>query len=90
MIYIGIYSPRPGTYGARKYEDNVPQSIKKERRARLNDVLTEISRENNLAEQGSIRTMMINQIQDRAIIGYSDNMKNIIINDFPADHNYQT
>jgi len=39
MIYIGIYSPRPGTYGARKYEDNIPQKTKKQRHATLNNLL---------------------------------------------------
>lgn len=79
MVYIGIYSPRPGTYGAKNYEDNVPQKIKKERRSRLNDLLIEISANNNQKEIGTIRTMLINQIQDRAIIGYTDNMKNVIV-----------
>ena len=51
MVYIGIYSPRPGTYGAKKYEDNVPMKVKKERWARLNDVLIDISTKNNKAEE---------------------------------------
>jgi tRNA A37 methylthiotransferase MiaB len=50
MVYIGIYSPRPGTYGAKKYEDNVPMNIKKERRNTLNNLLIDISSENNMKE----------------------------------------
>jgi tRNA-2-methylthio-N6-dimethylallyladenosine synthase len=79
MIYIGIYSPRPGTYGARKYEDNVPMEIKKERRQRLNTLLTTISHANNQQEIGTTREIMIRQRQDDALIGYSDNMKNVIV-----------
>lgn len=79
MIYIGIYSPRPGTYGARKYDDNVPLKEKKQRRSRLNDVLTKVSTENNKLEEWTSREIIVKQIQDRAIIGYSDNMKNVII-----------
>jgi tRNA-2-methylthio-N6-dimethylallyladenosine synthase len=50
MIYIGIYSVRPGTYAARKYEDNVPVEVKKDRRHRLNELLKKISAENNAKE----------------------------------------
>ena len=68
MIYIGIYSPRPGTYGARKYEDNIPQEIKKQRHARLNDLLIKISEENNVQEIGTWRQMMVRDVQENAII----------------------
>ena len=77
MIYIGIYSPRPGTYGARKYEDNIPQKIKKERHHRLNDLLINISKENNLSEIWTHREMIVREVQDEMIVGYTDNMKNV-------------
>ena len=79
MVYIGIYSPRPGTYGAKKYEDNVPMEIKKERWARLNEVLIEISTKNNLQEHGSVREMMVREVFDDKVMGYTDNMKNITL-----------
>ena len=79
MIYIGIYSPRPGTYGARKYEDNVPVAVKKERWARLNEVLTECSRVNNLKEIGATKTIMVREITEQHINGYAENMKNVLI-----------
>ena len=50
MIYMGIYSPRPGTYGARKYVDNVPREIKRQRHAQMNELLKQISHENNQKE----------------------------------------
>lgn len=59
MIYIGIYSVRPGTYAARKYEDTVPTEVKKDRRHRLNELLKKISIENNKKEIGLIRKVMI-------------------------------
>jgi tRNA-2-methylthio-N6-dimethylallyladenosine synthase len=59
MIYIGIYSVRPGTYAARKYEDNIPKEVKHDRRHRLNELLKKISAENNAQEVGKIRTVMI-------------------------------
>ncbi len=79
MIYIGIYSPRPWTYGAKHYVDDIPMEIKKERRNRLNDELTRISYENNQQEIGTVREIIVREIQDNAIIGYSDNMKNVVV-----------
>jgi tRNA-2-methylthio-N6-dimethylallyladenosine synthase len=63
MIYIGIYSPRPGTYGAKKYEDNVPMKVKKERRARLNQALNETSKANNKYELGRQRAIMVREVE---------------------------
>ncbi len=79
MIYIGIYSPRPGTYGARKYEDNVPQAVKKDRHARLNNLLIGISEENNQKEIRTTTEMVVREVTDEAILGYTKNMKNIMV-----------
>ena len=86
MVYIGIYSPRPGTYGARKYEDNVPTKVKKERRSRLNDVLNCVSAENNQLEVGTTREIIVRDIQENSFLGYSDNMKHVIIEQDPAQY----
>lgn len=82
MIYIGIYSVRPGTYAARKYEDNIPKEVKYDRRHRLNELLKKISAENNAKEVGTIRTVMITKTgmdKTGALLyqGYTDNMKQI-------------
>jgi tRNA-2-methylthio-N6-dimethylallyladenosine synthase len=50
MIYIGIYSPRPGTLAQKKYPDEIPYKVKHARRDKLNTLLTEISLENNQQE----------------------------------------
>ncbi len=50
MVYIGIYSPRPGTLAAKNYTDNISRSLKRDRRNRLNELLKDISRTNNEAE----------------------------------------
>ena len=68
LIYMGIYSPRPGTIAARKFEDDVPAAFKKERRHRLNEVLKEVSAENNQTEIGTIKTAIIREITDDKII----------------------
>ncbi len=79
MIYIWIYSPRPGTYGARKYEDNIPQEIKKDRHSRLNKTLIAISEENNKKEIWKFTEVVIRDVQDRAFIWYSNHMKSVVI-----------
>ncbi len=79
LIYMGIYSPRPWTIAARKFEDDVPQAIKKERRHRLNEVLKEVSAENNQSEIGTTKTAIIREITDDKIIWYSENMKQVIV-----------
>ena len=50
MVYMGIYSPRPGTIAAKKLKDDIPREVKKERRQRMNEVLRRISQENNEKE----------------------------------------
>ncbi len=84
MIYIGIYSVRPGTYAARKYEDNIPIEVKKDRRNRLNELLKRISAENNIKEIGSQRiTMLTKKVKSSPTtyeyFWYTDNMKQVKI-----------
>ena len=80
MIYMGIYSNRPGTFADRKYPDDIPYSVKHERRSRLNKLLYQISTENNQQEIGRIRTMMVNEIAANGdLYGYTDNMKQITV-----------
>lgn len=84
MIYIGIYSVRPGTYAARKYEDNVPKDVKHDRWNRLNELLKVISAENNAKEIGNERVVMLTKKQKLSSSkveygGYTDNQKQIKI-----------
>lgn len=79
MIYMGIYSPRPGTYGAKKYEDNVPLAVKKERRQRLNALLISMSDKNNEKDIGTTRSVMIREDKEDVLLGYTDSMKTIVL-----------
>ncbi|EKD24890.1 MAG: hypothetical protein ACD_80C00145G0024 [uncultured bacterium (gcode 4)] len=79
MIYIGIYSSRPGTLAAKNYPDTISRKVKRDRRDTLNKILIETSRQNNEKEIGSTREMLINKISKWMIEGYTDNMKQIII-----------
>lgn len=79
MIYIGIYSPRPWTFAYKNYSDNISRTAKRNRRNRLNSILKDISHANNEKEIWSIREVLINKIDTWVIEGYTDNMKQIII-----------
>lgn len=79
MIYMWIYSPRPGTLAYRKYEDDIPYKVKHERWSRMNELLKKISKENNKSEIWNVRTMIVNSVDEKWCYGYTDNMKQITI-----------
>ncbi len=83
MIYIGKYSPRPGTYAAKHYPDDIPSSIKHQRRNILNDLLTQQSQKNNIKEIGKTRTALINTIRKNEkgylLEWYTEHMKHVQI-----------
>ncbi len=79
MIYMWVYSPRPGTLWARKYDDNVSSEIKSQRRHQMNEVLKKSSYENNNKDIWRLCDVMITKNDERAVLGYNDQMKNIII-----------
>ncbi|MEI7919202.1 MAG: hypothetical protein WCH65_03180 [bacterium] len=62
MVYIGIYSLRPGTLAEKKYSDNISRTTKRDRRNRLNLILKDISRKNNEKEVGNIKEILVNKI----------------------------
>jgi len=45
MAYMAMYSTRPGTLAAQKFQDDVPREVKKLRYARLADLVEKIQRE---------------------------------------------
>lgn len=79
MVYIGIYSMRPGTLAAKNYPDNISRAVKRDRWSRLNELLKEISRTNNEREIGKTKEILINKIDTWTIEWYTDNMKQIIV-----------
>ncbi len=56
--YMFMYSERPGTYAARKYTDDVPQTVKKGRLSEVIQLQTSIAAENNQREIGRIHTVL--------------------------------
>lgn len=56
--YTFIYSPREGTPAA-LMKDDVPEQVKKDRLQRLNDVMTELGRENNEKLRGQVVEVLV-------------------------------
>ncbi|WJH33316.1 tRNA (N6-isopentenyl adenosine(37)-C2)-methylthiotransferase MiaB [Paenibacillus sp. CC-CFT747] len=58
MAFTFIYSPREGTPAA-AMEDNVPESVKKERLQRLNDTMNDLSKASNDKLKGQIVEVLV-------------------------------
>lgn len=80
MIYIGIYSPRPGTFAHKNHPDTIDRKTKRERWNRLNTLLKINSEINNGKEIDQLKQTIVDKITNKEIYGYTDNMKQIIIN----------
>ena len=79
MIYIWIYSPRPWTYAAKYYKDDIPQQEKKRRWKLLNDLLQNISLENNQKDIWTVKDVLITKkYNDSEYLWYDEKLKNII------------
>ena len=57
-IFSFVYSPRPGTKAA-AIEDDIPDAVKKERLQRLQALQARIQLENNRAEIGSVKEVLV-------------------------------
>ena len=59
MSYMFYYSERPGTLAARKYEDDVPEAVKKRRLQEVIRLQTQVSYRHNLADIGKTFKVLI-------------------------------
>ena len=74
MIYIGKFSPRPGTLAA-KMEDNVPQKIKEKRWREITDLLKKYLEKENKKYIGMVMKVLIDAEKNGKYYGRSDNYK---------------
>jgi len=96
MIYTGIYSPRPNTKAYKTLKDNISKEEKHKRWETLNNLLYDISLENNKKEIWKTRKTMIvwkktnqtnnpenpNKSWNTVFYWYTDNFKNIELENF--------
>lgn len=59
MSYMFFYSERPGTLAARRYEDDVPENIKKQRLQEIVDVQNRLSLASNQQDIGKVAEVLI-------------------------------
>ncbi len=59
MSYMFTYSERPGTLAARKFEDDIPEAVKKRRLEEIIRLQNEISLQHNLADVGKTVEVLI-------------------------------
>ncbi len=76
------YSERPGTYAAKKLEDNVPEDIKSRRLQEIIDLQLELSRESNEKDVGKEFEILIEGFSKRStdqLFGRNEQNKVVII-----------
>ena len=79
--YMFAYSERPQTYAARKYEDDVPEDVKKRRLSEIIELQREHSLESNRAEIGRVHTVLIegtSKKSDAQFFGRTDTNKGVV------------
>jgi tRNA-2-methylthio-N6-dimethylallyladenosine synthase len=59
MSYMFFYSERPGTLAARRYTDDVPEAVKKERLQEIVDLQGRLSFESNKADLGKTFEVLV-------------------------------
>src|SRR6185436_1802219 len=63
-VHGAMYSPRPGTYAARKLEDDVPPEVKKERMHAVEALEERVSTALNLAYEGTEQEVLVEGKRD--------------------------
>lgn len=79
--YMFMYSERPTTYAARKYEDDVPLAVKKRRLTEIIQLQTGIALENNQREIGRVHTVLVegpSKRSDAQLCGRTDTNKMVV------------
>ena len=57
--YMYFYSERPGTLAARKFEDDIPEEVKKRRLAEVIDIQNEVSKRKNKEREGQTFRVLV-------------------------------
>ena len=81
MAYMYFYSERPGTLAARKYEDDIPEEVKKRRLQEIIDVQMESRHESHQKDVGKTFKVLVEGISKKSgdqLVGRNDQNKAII------------
>ena len=89
MSYMFMYSERPGTLAARRYEDDIPEDVKKRRLNEIIRLQTQISLQKNQKDIGRTFKVLIEGTSKRSDTDYKGrNSQNKMIV-FPIVDGYQ-
>ena len=66
MAYMFFYSERPGTLAAKRYDDDIPEEVKKRRLTEIIDLQREHSIERNKADLGKIFKVLVEKPSKRS------------------------
>lgn len=84
--YMYFYSERPGTLAARKYEDDVPEEVKKRRLAEIIELQNRVSKEKNAARVGEIATVLVEGDSKKSVLDWMGRNDQNIVVIFPKEH----
>jgi tRNA-2-methylthio-N6-dimethylallyladenosine synthase len=82
MNYMFYYSERPGTLAAKRFKDDVPETVKKRRLQEIVDLQRRHSFETNQADIGKVQKILIegtSKRSDKQLFGRNDANKVVII-----------
>ncbi len=88
--YMFFYSERPGTLAERRYEDDIPEEVKKRRLAEVVAVQNRLSHESNLKDLGKVFKVLIegdSKKSDKEWKGRNSQNKMIVFS--KGDHTYK-
>jgi tRNA-2-methylthio-N6-dimethylallyladenosine synthase len=71
MSYMFMYSERPGTLAARKFQDDIPESTKKRRLSEIIRLQNQLSYQHNLADIGKITKVLIEGNSKKSDLDFS-------------------
>ena len=74
-VHAAVYSTRPGTIAARKFDNDVPDEVKKERFKALEDLQKQISTEINQGYMNSIQDVLVEEVEQNRAKGRNRNDK---------------
>lgn len=87
--YMFAYSERPGTLAAKRYEDDVPEEVKKQRLTEVVAKQREHSHERLLAQVGKTHVVLIEGFSKRSDQDYSGRNDQNAMVVFPVDPRYK-
>jgi tRNA-2-methylthio-N6-dimethylallyladenosine synthase len=79
--YMFMYSERPGTYAQRKYQDNIPNEVKKQRLSEIIALQNSISGRRNQDEVGRVHRVLVegaSRKSDEQLRGRTDTNKTVV------------